>query len=77
LLDILGESSFYSTYFEGSSNGVYIIDFGHPQAVSLVVICSVKAKRGMVWLYSKRTAIAIDRILKQLHSPEAPQTISG
>jgi hypothetical protein len=77
LRDILGESPFYSTYFEGSDNGVYIINFGHPDTVSLIVICSVKAKRGVVWLYSKRAAVAIDNILKAMSVSGAARLSSG
>ncbi len=77
LLDILGESPFYSTYFEGSDNGVYIINFGNPDAVSLIVICSVKAKRGVVWLYSKRAADAIDHILRTSSVPDTARLTSG
>ena len=65
LINILGESQFYTTYLEGSNNGVYIIDFGHKQRVALLVICPIEAKRGVVWLYSKRAAQAIDEVLNQ------------
>jgi ActR/RegA family two-component response regulator len=77
LLDILGDSPFYSTYFEGSDNGVYIINFGKPDPVSLIVICSVKAKRGVVGLYSKRAADAIDHILRTASVPDTAWLSSG
>lgn len=70
LINILGESQFYTTYLEGSNNGVYIIDFGQVHRVSLLVICPIEAKRGVVWLYSKRAAQAINEILNQTN-PEA------
>ncbi len=71
LINILGESHFYTTYLEGSNNGVYIIEFGQQQRVSLLVICPIEAKRGVVWLYSKRAAQAIDIILNQHDSTSA------
>lgn len=70
LATILGESPFYSTYLEGADNGVYIIDFGKEHRVSLLVICPISAKRGVVWLYSKRAAANINEIL-QLPAPQA------
>lgn len=72
LVTILGEAPFYSTYLEGSNNGVYIIDFGEPHHVALIVICPIKAKRGVVWLYSKRAAVAISGILGSPDSQPAP-----
>jgi DNA-binding response OmpR family regulator len=71
LASILDETKFHSTYFEGSSNGVYIIEFGSPYTVSLAVICSTDVKPGMVWLYSKRTANLIDEILKSIPQPKS------
>jgi DNA-binding response OmpR family regulator len=71
LANILDESKFHSTYFEGDSNGVYIIEFGKPYVVSLAVICGSDVKPGMVWLYSKRTAAIIDEILKAIPQPSA------
>jgi DNA-binding response OmpR family regulator len=71
LASILDEAKFHSTYFEGSSNGVYIIEFGSPYTVSLAVICSTDVKPGMVWLYSKRTANLIDEILKSIPQPKS------
>jgi DNA-binding response OmpR family regulator len=71
LASILDEAKFHSTYFEGSSNGVYIIEFGSPYIVSLAVICSADVKPGMVWLYSKRTANLIDEILKSIPQPKS------
>jgi DNA-binding response OmpR family regulator len=71
LASILDESKFHSTYFEGTSNGVYIIEFGSPYTVSLAVICGADVKPGMVWLYSKRTAAIIDEILKTIPQPKA------
>lgn len=72
LINILGESQFYTTYLEGSDNGVYIIEFGQQERVSLLVICPIEAKRGVVWLYSKRAAQAIDETLKQSDAPAPP-----
>ncbi len=71
LASILDESKFHSTYFEGTSNGVYIIEFGGPYTVSLAVICGADVKPGMVWLYSKRTAAIIDEILKTIPQPKS------
>ena len=70
LASILDEAKFHSTYFEGASNGVYIIEFGSPYTVSLAVICSSEVKPGMVWLYSKRTANLIDEVLKSIPQPK-------
>jgi hypothetical protein len=69
LANILEENKFHSTYFEGDSNGVYIIEFGQPYIVSLAVICEADVKPGMVWLYSKRTAAIIDDIFKSIPQP--------
>jgi DNA-binding response OmpR family regulator len=71
LASILDESKFHSTYFEGTNNGVYIIEFGSPYTVSLAVICGADVKPGMVWLYSKRTAAIIDEILKTIPQPKS------
>ncbi|MGB1288168.1 MAG: response regulator [Aggregatilineales bacterium] len=71
LADLLDEARFHSTYFEGDSTGVYIIEFGAPFTVSLAVICNSKVKPGMVWLYSKRTAANIDEILKSIPQPRS------
>lgn len=70
LANILEETKFHSTYFEGNQNGVYIIEFGAPHTVSLAVICKNDIKPGMVWLYSKRTANDIDKILKSIPQPK-------
>ncbi len=69
LAAILEERGFHSTYLEGQRNGVYIIEFGGPYAVSLAVICESDVKPGMVWLYSKRTANIIDGVLKSIPQP--------
>jgi len=69
LASILDETKFHSTYFEGNQNGVYIIEFGTPYTVSLAVICHTNVKPGMVWLYSKRTANDIDKVLKSIPQP--------
>src|SRR5215207_7418238 len=69
LANLLDETKFHSTYFEGDRNGVYIIEFGAPIIVSLAVICSTTEKPGMVWLYSKRTANIINEILKSVPQP--------
>jgi DNA-binding response OmpR family regulator len=71
LADLLEESKFHSTYFEGANNGVYIIEFGQEIIVSLAVICGHQAKPGMVWLYSKRTAAIIDDILQTVPKPKS------
>ncbi len=76
LATILGESPFYSTYLEGADNGVYIIDFGKEHRVSLLVICPISAKRGVVWLYSKRAAANIDAVLN-LPAPQAAAAASS
>lgn len=70
LANILEESKFHSTYFEGNRSGVYIIEFGAPYIVSLAVICESDVKPGMVWLYSKRTANKIDEILQTVQQPK-------
>ncbi len=70
LASILDESKFHSTYFEGDQNGVYIIEFGSPYTVSLAVICRTNIKPGMVWLYSKRAANDIDKVLKSIPKPK-------
>jgi DNA-binding response OmpR family regulator len=67
---LLDEAKFHSTYFEGDSNGVYIIEFGNLYTVSLAVICRADVKAGMVWLYSKRTAESIDDIFKSIPQPK-------
>lgn len=64
LLTMLGETSFHSTFFEGSFNTVYITWFGQPHLVSLIVICPVDVKPGLAWFYSKQAANTIDKILK-------------
>jgi DNA-binding response OmpR family regulator len=70
LANILEETKFHSTYFEGSHNGVYIVEFGSPYTVSLAVICGTDVKAGMVWLYTKRTANVIDDVLKAIPQPK-------
>ncbi len=69
LATILDETKFNSTYFEGETTGVYMIEFGSPYAVSLAVICSTDVKPGMIWLYSKRAAAIIEDILKTIPQP--------
>lgn len=71
LADILSETKFHSTYFEGDEMGVYIIEFGQPHTVSLAVICNTEVKPGMVWLYSKRTAAVVEEILKSTPQPRS------
>jgi DNA-binding response OmpR family regulator len=71
LANLLDESKFHSTYFEGDTSGVYIIEFGGIFTVSLAVICKADVKAGMVWLYSKRTAESIDEILKTVTPPKS------
>lgn len=71
LADILSETKFHSTYFEGDEMGVYIIEFGQPYTVTLAVICHTDVKPGMVWLYSKRTAAVVDEILKTIREPRS------
>lgn len=75
LASVLEETKFHSTYFEGDQNGVYIIEFGSPYTVSLAVICSSDTKPGMVWLYSKRTANVIDKVLKSIPQPKNLPTL--
>lgn len=69
LANILEETKFHSTYFEGEHNGVYIVEFGSPYTVSLAVICGTEIKPGMVWLYTKRAANEINDILKAVPMP--------
>lgn len=64
LLDVLGETAFHSTFFEGKNNSVYVTQFGQPHPVSLIVICPVHIKPGVAWFYSKQVAKAIDGILQ-------------
>ncbi len=71
LASMLDETKFHSTFFEGESNGVYIIEFGTPYTVSLAVICSSDVKQGMIWLYSKRTAAIIEEIFKAIPQPRS------
>lgn len=71
LASMLDETKFHSTFFEGASNGVYIIEFGSPYTVSLAVICSSDVKQGMIWLYSKRTAAIIEEIFKTIPQPRS------
>ncbi|MCU0513106.1 MAG: response regulator [Anaerolineae bacterium] len=71
LANLLEETKFHSTYFEGDRNGVYIIEFGSPFTVSLAVICNADVKPGMVWLYSKRTAANINEILQSVPQPRS------
>lgn len=71
LADLLEETRFHSTYFEGDRNGVYIIEFGNPFTVSLAVICGADVKPGMVWLYSKRTAAIVDEVLQSVPQPRS------
>ena len=77
LASILEENKFHSTYFEGDQLGVYIIEFGAPYTVSLAVICSTDVKPGMVWLYSKRTAVIIGDILKSIPQPKSLPNLHG
>jgi DNA-binding response OmpR family regulator len=77
LAGILEETKFHSTYFEGTNNGVYIIEFGSPYTVSLAVICGTEVKPGMVWLYSKRTANLVDEILKAIPQPRNIPQLQG
>ena len=71
LASMLDETKFHSTFFEGTNNGVYIIEFGAPYTVSLAVICSSDVKQGMIWLYSKRTAAIIEEIFKAIPQPRS------
>ena len=71
LANLLEENKFHSTYFEGSENGVYLIEFGDDIIVSLAVIVGHQVKPGMVWLYSKRTAAIISEILKTVPKPRS------
>lgn len=71
LANMLEETKFHSSYFEGQHSGVYIIEFGTPYTVTLAVICAADVKPGMVWLYSKRTANLIDDILKTIPQPKS------
>ena len=71
LASILDENQFHSTYLEGERNGVYIVEIEQPYLLSLAVICSADVKPGMVWLYSKRTAETITKVLNT--SPQPPQ----
>src|SRR5579859_371481 len=71
LASILEENQFHSTYLEGERNGVYIVEIEKPYLLSLAVICSADVKPGMVWLYSKRTAETITKVLNT--SPQPPQ----
>ncbi len=64
LAHILHEEKFHSTYLEGEQSGVYIIEIQEPYLLSLAVICPTDVKAGMVWLYSKRTAENIARVLQ-------------
>jgi len=64
LLNMLGETAFHSTFFEGNHNSVYVTQFGQPHLVSLVVICPVDVKPGVAWFYSKQVASNIDQILR-------------
>jgi DNA-binding response OmpR family regulator len=64
LASILHEEKFHSTYLEGDESGVYIIEIREPYLLSLAVICPTDVKAGMVWLYSKRTAENIARVLQ-------------
>ena len=75
LASILDEHHFASSYFEGDRSGVYIVEFGHPYLVSLVVICESSVKPGMVWLYGKRTAGTIGEILKDIESKRATAVV--
>jgi DNA-binding response OmpR family regulator len=77
LANILDEAKFHSTYFEGNQNGVYIIEFGAPYTVSLAVICGSDIKPGMVWLYSKRTAADIDKVLRAIPQPKNLPKLQG
>jgi DNA-binding response OmpR family regulator len=77
LANILDETKFHSTYFEGNHNGVYIIEFGAPYTVSLAVICSSDIKPGMVWLYSKRAAADIDKVLRAIPQPKNLPRLQG
>lgn len=63
LSNLLGESEFSHSFFEGEHSVVFITDFGDQRPVSLIVICGGDAKPGMVWLWSKRTAAEVESIL--------------
>lgn len=75
LASILEENRFHSSYFEGERSGVYIVEFGHPYLVSMAVTCPVEVKPGMVWLYCKRTAAAIEQILSTIEAPRVVPSI--
>lgn len=75
LHDLVGETSFHTTHFVGARSGVYMIEFGHEHPVSLIVICPVDVKLGMVWHYSKHAAVRVgDTLNGQDDSSPEPTT---
>ncbi len=77
LASILHEEKFHSTYLEGDQSGVYIIEIREPYKLSLAVICPTDVKAGMVWLYSKRTAENIARVLQASPKRALTSRLSG
>jgi predicted regulator of Ras-like GTPase activity (Roadblock/LC7/MglB family) len=64
LASLLGESQDFSTsYMEGQRVSVYNTALG--RGLYLVVIVPKGTKQGLVWLYAKEAAVAIDRIVRQ------------
>jgi len=72
LLDLVGETNFHTTHFAGEKNGVYIIEFGQQRNVSMIVICTVDVKLGMVWHYTKRAALSVMDILNNRSGDAEP-----
>ncbi|NWF70758.1 MAG: response regulator [Chloroflexi bacterium] len=68
LAALLGDD-FAHTHFEGEQHSVFVVGFGKPHPVSLVAICSVSSKPGLVWLSCKRSAVTIDTLLKMSAPP--------
>lgn len=65
LANVLQEKSFTTSYLEGEHRSIYITNFGAKHPVSLVLICPVTTKQGIVWYCSKHAALSIENVLNK------------
>ncbi|MFN8373962.1 MAG: response regulator [Anaerolineae bacterium] len=68
---------FTHTHFEVSTHSVFVVGFGKPHPVSLVVVCNAENKQGLVWLSTKRTASAINDVLKSGGRPVPNKVVTS
>lgn len=69
LANVLQEKSFTTSYLEGEHRSIYITNFGARHPVSLVLICPVTTKQGIVWYCSKHAALGIESVLNKVDQP--------